>query len=1253
MDPASRPGSPPVPAPAPAPVPSPAPASVAAPSAAMAVAPTDTGVPASSYGHLADGGFLAKLGSGLHLDAAALASREFDLSTLHQPLPGVKLEKLRKVENELQLQGSLAIPFVDNTRVVLRVKPDGTVRISGRITGQLKFPALGNPQLHVGLDENGVLTGTLAFTDLRLLPRGTRAQATGTGQLQLVAGRLSGTLHADLSYPQAGTASADLGFSPEGAFTGSGTATLTPPFLNPVSAALAVDAQGNLAASAQLDASVQSSPLPGLTLTGGQIVLGFSNGTPSLAVTGFAAAYAGVGSLTLESLELGGRTPSLAGRGELLAAIPGMKEVRGTVSIREGRVSGSLRLGVDAFPKGLPLRNGQITVQLHEDGQLGFNGQVTVALGPAGTGKLSAAYEAGNLSLGAQVELTVPGMAPVQVTVSYAGGELTGSVDAPINPELVPGLSGSVHITYAQDRWSGETTLAYSADDGKLSGTIIVTVAQTEQGGLELGGSGQVTAQLLPNLAGTLSATILPEGGVDVSGTIEVTEPVKLFDEQRVEKELFSHSQNIPLWAILVAVIRIRAGVRAGIGPGVFRNITVTGSYTLGSGNADPSFTVTGELFIPAFVEGYLAFGAGLGLDVVLGSLTGGIEAMGTAGVYGAVSVIPELSYADGLWKISGVATLAAGARLSLSLNAWAEVEAFWVTVWEDSWKLASVTMPIGPNLALQAKMNYVFGRPDPPELEYSSSDIDAESLIQSAMPEDGPPPSGAREALANKAEWQGALREQRAAAVPPELAAQAQQSEPAPAAPPKPPAKQGPPAGQAGAGAAADGKTTVQDPAAAAPAPPAGNAGALGGAPAGPPPPSDPVAAAAKPDPTVPASVPAAQLPTTGQPRFPGPVSLAMLEEPPVPAERSKEQEHQDLAAAGQVIDMAAAATEGSDALAAYFPKIKNRFRLTSLGFEGNFESGFDILASINPELRRTPASEPLRGTGLLNTIGGGHATKADFKTDTIADDLVGTEMVADPLGPDHPLGTPPGGSQAVMGLLGEQYIRGHLLNQNLGGPGKNHNLFPITRSANAVHETGIESTVKDWVNTKRYWVKYKVAVSGDRNLKTDKSSGQPYLNATLTATAQVLDLNLKPWRTVTATIDSTFDAKSSVSNAFDTVKPLAKGEKAEQREARTTDLAATVQVESDGKTAFPAQVRADLAILRMRYKSWENVRAQLERVDGIGPATSAVLEKAYTQTAAGYDGQSVQLENSAQKRALTIAVGNWYLTRKKLSLP
>src|SRR5690606_20262971 len=256
---------------------------------------------------------------------------------------------------------------------------------------------------------------------------------------------------------------------------------------------------------------------------------------------------------------------------------------------------------------------------------------------------------------------------------------------------------------------------------------------------------------------------------------------------------------------------RIRAGVRAGVGPGQIRNSRIEGSWEI-SAETPPDISISSEFYMPAFVEGVVGFGAGLGLDVLLGSLTGGIEAMATAGVYGAISVVPELSYENGDWMFDGTATLAAGARLKLSLNAWAEIEALWVTVWERTWELASHTMPIGPDLVLRANVAMNLSNPSVPELTFETSDVDSEGLIDSAMPEDGPPAAGTREALENRAEWSGRSRAPgpEADTVPPELANQASAAEPAPDAPPRPPERNAPPPGAETAGAV-DGVNTEE----------------------------------------------------------------------------------------------------------------------------------------------------------------------------------------------------------------------------------------------------------------------------------------------------------------------------------------------------------------------------------------------------------------------------------------------------------
>ncbi|MBS0357149.1 MAG: DUF4157 domain-containing protein [Proteobacteria bacterium] len=83
---------------------------------------------------------------------------------------------------------------------------------------------------------------------------------------------------------------------------------------------------------------------------------------------------------------------------------------------------------------------------------------------------------------------------------------------------------------------------------------------------------------------------------------------------------------------------------------------------------------------------------------------------------------------------------------------------------------------------------------------------------------------------------------------------------------------------------------------------------------------------------------------------------------------------------------------------------------------------------------------------------------------------------------------GSGPGSSalSAVMNQLvtdpGEsaerKYIKGHLLNDKLGGEGDDKNLFPITAIANSRHRYSTESTVLGWLKKKNSWVWYEVKV-------------------------------------------------------------------------------------------------------------------------------------------------------------------------------
>ncbi|MGS4947734.1 DNA/RNA non-specific endonuclease [Meridianimarinicoccus sp. RP-17] len=1175
----------------------------------------DTGTPASAYGLLAgEAGFVARLGAGLRLSAEDLQAGRINLQDRAQPIPGVRLKSASYSarRQRVDLTADLAVPHLAEGEFTIRVDSTGAASLTARLRRDLEIPALGNPSVTVTLDEEGRIGGEVTVEGANLIPRrpripGLTAEASGT--LTLSDGKVSGNGSATLTYADLGNGTVNFRFTEEGRFSADGTVTITPPFLDQIETQVAIDEDQNLTAHLELQAGQMATSIPGLSVTGGTLTLDYENSRVSASIAGFAASYANFGSLAIDSAALD-RANKFSARGAISLDVPMMDEVTGQVRVRSGAVSGSLTIASSAFPDGFPVRNGSITATMDEAGRLGMSGEVGVDLGPAGDAQLSASYGTdGQFDMGVDAQITIPGLQPGQVNVAYGDGQLSGEAQIPIDTALLPGLDGSVTVRYRENRWSGETTISYSADNGKLSGSITVTVAQTEEGALELGGEGAVTAQLMPRLSGTLTATILPEGGIDVSGAIEVTEPLELFPEKRMDRELFRYSQNIPLWAMLVAVLRVRAGVRAGVGPAVFRNIRVEGSYTIGSEEADPSFSVAGELFVPAFVEGYVALGAGLGVDVVLGSLTGGIEAVGTAGLYGAISVVPTLNYADGDWGIEGVATLAAGARVKLGLNAWAEIEALWVTVWEQEWQLAEAVFPMGPDLALQARMNYTFGQAEPPEIEMSSTDIDASALIQEAMPKDGPAGSGAREALQNRAEWRGQLQEQSRAAVPPETAAQAQAPTPAPPAPARP-QRAAPPAdaarqGQAGQGGAGQAPTqpTVQS----------GSANQQQR--------SDAVDEAARAQGTQQAAVPEGSLPNSDTPRYPRPLTLATLDEPPAPQPRTASDEREDVNAAKRLVELASAQSTTSDALDDYFPRIKRRFGLTTLGFKGDFQRGFEVVGGINPDLKVT-VREPLSGTGIPSDSSNRHRTKVTMEGGNLGGDTVGIHMLADPLGPDHPQGSGPGGQAGLMGMLptdpktyadaNQRYIRGHLLNDNLGGPGRPVNLYPITAHANSVHHAAIERDVKTWVNDRRYWVRYEVTIrGGDTILET--ANGIKYVNSTMEAQASVLDTRLDPVSGLTRSV--------SIRSEYDTAAAVTTDENVDAaaldaHTGRAIDQGVDVQLSSrhgGGPTVtFPGEIETLLkAKIAARGRAW--VAARLRSYSGFGERSEAVLFKAY----------------------------------------
>jgi len=102
---------------------------------------------------------------------------------------------------------------------------------------------------------------------------------------------------------------------------------------------------------------------------------------------------------------------------------------------------------------------------------------------------------------------------------------------------------------------------------------------------------------------------------------------------------------------------------------------------------------------------------------------------------------------------------------------------------------------------------------------------------------------------------------------------------------------------------------------------------------------------------------------------------------------------------------------------------------------------------------------------------------------------DTVATHMIVDWLDADNIKGGTKPQKSALANVRNQlvtdpgedspdKYVKGHLLNENLGGKGDPDNLFPITGKANSLHLHSTETIVKEWVIDKKQWAWYEVKV-------------------------------------------------------------------------------------------------------------------------------------------------------------------------------
>jgi hypothetical protein len=254
----------------------------------------------------------------------------------------------------------------------------------------------------------------------------------------------------------------------------------------------------------------------------------------------------------------------------------------------------------------------------------------------------------------------------------------------------------------------------------------------------------------------------------------------------------------------------------------------------------------------------------------------------------------------------------------------------------------------------------------------------------------------------------------------------------------------------------------------------------------------------------------------------------------------------HQGMEMAEKTVNRFAGKKVGKLVLIPLLTAIKVRYGLKSLDVV-SVGTDWWIEGKINPEEKRKTEAK----------VGEGGAEAGDKKmtvqraTTTLGGDTVGTSMTVDWLGEEHTKGgtTPESGvHDKLMGHLvtnpsessENKFIRGHLLNEHLGGRGNAENMFPITGNANSQHLHSTEKTVKSWVKKKDRWVFYEVKVINISS-KLDAGPKHPgnYVEAVFACRAILKDATGKPEEDFATNITSGYGKKGTAAKAVNIPPP------------------------------------------------------------------------------------------------------------------
>lgn len=444
--------------------------------------------------------------------------------------------------------------------------------------------------------------------------------------------------------------------------------------------------------------------LPPFRVTDAALAL---NIAPSLSAQGRIAFV--LGTFMSGQLDAGVDATGLYARGQVEAHVPGLDSATGQLEYRPATgLSGAVV--VHATRAGGLVRGGEVRVELAR-GDWTASGALDLMLPGDNPAQLSVRRSGARIVYGGRARLTVPGLRPVDVDLTYDGEHLNGSARTTFT---LLGANGTLDLRYRDGHFSG--TGGIDIQRGKFAGHIDATL--DEHGNISGRGTGRY--EIRPGLVGTVGIEYGANHQLRVSGELRFP-PYRFLEPRGDRRTLFERNlPSIPLFAIplgignigVVAVIGGGLAVHYQFGPGEIRDMVIRAALNPLDEDMNAEIAAEARLVIPAEAGLELSVRAGIGLELAIANVTGGITVTGGVLLRGGLDAAARLSYARGLLTFDARAAITVAPVLTLRIEADIQVDASVAGHWRWPYELASYSYNPGLQFGMIAPFHYQSDQP-------------------------------------------------------------------------------------------------------------------------------------------------------------------------------------------------------------------------------------------------------------------------------------------------------------------------------------------------------------------------------------------------------------------------------------------------------------------------------------------------------------------------------------------------------------